>query len=1020
MDCLKRPQRRRQSNRKVEIMGNFNLAMKKWLVGFIFLGLLLGAGLADTLSCRAAAERIPAQKALLGMEAVISFVEAKGESAAELRALKDQIATAMAKMEAAAADGDETAYDDAKIAAKTYVQLFRQTSNAITVVAENRDEVAKAVNAVDAQKVVENARESRLKLCKDEALVLFDNHIAETKGILAKVKEKGFDTATAEVKIDKLATKKSELEAALTAGDKASVEAINGELKELVKTPMVEAENLIRTERMGSATGQAIEVLRQSRTKLEELNVTKDVTPELSRIQYLESLATSAQAAYLSGNFTEAESLLQKMKEMHENVVEAVQIKENDEALENRLSKAKTEYNNLEARVVAFDLTDEEKSVLKGLLQKVKQRTNDAQESLSLGDISTAAHKLNDIDAIKRELMFELRPAEGGSMKIEDLRKPEALEAMKQNPEAIGDYAKKNPEEFKKIMAERPALAQELVDNHPDQVFSLMKDQNIREVLSSSMGVAEANLETKLIEENPTLIKRVYEERPEEAKGILIAHPALMARAIIQSPDSPELVDQAGVKAAFAKAPEAVMPMLRANEKLAQESQIDMSKEDPNAVVKLLQTETPKANELFEQRPELAVRVAERFPEKFENFAQSHPEATKTMAGKEEKIKEFVENRPSISGQPLPSTPGVPTTVTTGSKTLEKLMRSDPEKARVMINENPELVTKISTTTISEFLEDHPETGATVKELLIAPSPSRACALITVFAKPLGGECKEFSSPCDVPIGWEKCLTETDMGPLTINAMPTAAGGAATSTVAVAASGAGGRLCIQMIAFAREPGGECKMFSTPCDVPEDWEKCKPEEKKERICPQVEIFARPPQSDKLMMSLEPCKKFSSPCDVPAGWTKCIETSTGGGGSGGATVTTTPAVVYYINEKNECIKVPVEKLRTGWKPEVNFRAISLEQARGLCKGEDNTTKFCPELAKPSPELEKACKEKGGRMAARKGTDGCPLPPQCLLLTTTNVGGGSAPTTAVMPTSGGGGGGLATSGSSNSGGG
>lgn len=34
-----------------------------------------------------------------------------------------------------------------------------------------------------------------------------------------------------------------------------------------------------------------------------------------------------------------------------------------------------------------------------------------------------------------------------------------------------------------------------------------------------------------------------------------------------------------------------------------------------------------------------------------------------------------------------------------------------------------------------------------------------------------------------------------------------------------------GRVCIQVITPARNPGtGECKEFPTPCDVPKDWEK----------------------------------------------------------------------------------------------------------------------------------------------------------------------------------------------------
>lgn len=115
---------------------------------------------------------------------------------------------------------------------------------------------------------------------------------------------------------------------------------------------------------------------------------------------------------------------------------------------------------------------------------------------------------------------------------------------------------------------------------------------------------------------------------------------------------------------------------------------------------------------------------------------------------------------------------------------------------------------------------------------------TRACDLRST-------ECKDFPTPCDVPVGWV-VVTGKDLAPT-----PTPS-----------------RYCAQVITRACSPDALpiCEDFGSPCDVPAGWTTSR---STGDMCAQVITMACNPQTSE-------CREFPTPCDVPAGWSSPTNT------------------------------------------------------------------------------------------------------------------------------------------------
>jgi uncharacterized protein YbdZ (MbtH family) len=103
-------------------------------------------------------------------------------------------------------------------------------------------------------------------------------------------------------------------------------------------------------------------------------------------------------------------------------------------------------------------------------------------------------------------------------------------------------------------------------------------------------------------------------------------------------------------------------------------------------------------------------------------------------------------------------------------------------------------------------------TRAKLNSLYGCKKPIKCPQVITPAMNPETGECKEFSTPCDIPVGWqrvEKCEITQPKPPTEFP----------TSTQEQPIK------CPQVITPAKNPQtGECKEFPTPCDVPAGWQR----------------------------------------------------------------------------------------------------------------------------------------------------------------------------------------------------
>lgn len=339
---------------------------------------------------------------------------------------------------------------------------------------------------------------------------------------------------------------------------------------------------------------------------------------------------------------------------------------------------------------------------------------------------------------------------------------PEAFKRMLlENPALAARLARENPELFKKLMrgdpkfaaafaAANPSALKDLLKNDPAfaRTFGKQNPNDLKNLIlgdphfAEDMGSSNGDLMRRLLQEDPTFDKRLGKNNDAllaelKREGVPKIDPAIAARLMGETKKNPNnALDLLKANPGLCKVLSQQDPdfALKSSTTNASISLLCLS-ENPDMALKLAESDPDLFKKLMLANPALATKLAQVHPELFKKLMMTDPAFAKALASvAPELVKELMTEDPALANWMAQNNPDfvkqvllldskfAATMLAQNPEAIEGLMNDDPAFAQRLAEVNPGLV-KALFLLYPEFAQEMSRRNARAFKSLLAGDP---------------------------------------------------------------------------------------------------------------------------------------------------------------------------------------------------------------------------------------------------------------------------------------------------------